>query len=143
MSKVAQYHCTTLIELMLKSCWCQIVNTIWISTHEVNMMSRMCLENDYWQKHLMKKYVGWKNILVEKNIFNFFLNVNVQHQFDINSWRQFDVDSWHHKKTFIIDLWLMIIWHQLLTSFWCQFNIFVPTGDPSGKMSALFQIFIL
>ena len=31
-------------------------------------------------------------------------------------------------KTFVFDLWLMVNWHQLLTSFWCQFNIFCPLG---------------
>ena len=49
--------------MILKPCLCQIANILWTSTHEVNMMSRMCLENDHWQKPL------GKHILVEKNVW--------------------------------------------------------------------------
>ena len=60
-SKCAQYHGTTSIDQSLTLCSnCQIANIIWTSTHEVKMMSIMCLENDTWQKYLVK------TILVEK-----------------------------------------------------------------------------
>ena len=43
-STFSQYQGITSIDLIFTSCWCQIVNIIMRSTHEVNMMSRMCLE---------------------------------------------------------------------------------------------------
>ena len=46
-SKVGQYHGTTSIDLISTSLWYH--NIIWTSTLEVNMMSRMCLENYHWQ----------------------------------------------------------------------------------------------
>ena len=115
---VHQYHGTTSIYLILTSCWCQLRN-IWTSTHEVNMISIMCLDNDHWQTHMVKKKVeqkiGLKNNLVWKSVWLDILNINVQHQFDVNSWCQFDVDSCYHKP-FIVDVWLMVSGHQLLTS---------------------------
>ena len=54
----------------------------WTSTLEVNMMSRMCLENYRWQNNLVKKTFWLKKpISAEKILFD----VNVQHQFDTNS----------------------------------------------------------
>ena len=38
------------------------------------------------------------------------------------NWYQFDFDSLHYE-TFIVDLWLKVSWHQLLTSFWCFFPL--------------------
>ena len=63
MSKLGQHHGTS-IALILTSC-CQIAN-IWRSTHGVNMMPRMFIENYYWQNNLEKKNVGWEKMLVEK-----------------------------------------------------------------------------
>ena len=48
------------VNLILISC-CQIANITWTSTHAINIMSRMYLENNHWQQN-MKKHFGW-NIL--------------------------------------------------------------------------------
>ena len=90
-SKVGRYRGTNLIDLMLTSCWCQLANIIWTSTHEVNMMSRMCLENDHWQNNFVKTNFGWKKHLSE------VFYINERHQFDANSWHQFGVNSWCYK----------------------------------------------
>ena len=52
------------------------------------MMSRIYLENDYWQNNLVKA-----TFLLKKNLVEIVFCVNVQHQFDADSWSQFDVDS--------------------------------------------------
>ena len=40
----------------------KITNIICTSTHEVNIMSRVCLENDHWQQNLVKTNFGLKTI---------------------------------------------------------------------------------
>ena len=74
---------TTSINLILTSCWCQIAHIIWTSTHEVNIMSRMCLEHDHWQNN------WWTQFLVEKTFY-----VNVRHQFDIHNFKSQKVAFW-------------------------------------------------
>ena len=83
MSKVGQYHGTMSIDLIITCYWCQIANSIWTSTHEVNMMSRMCLEDDHWQKHLVKTNFCWKLILAE-NLFMSMWNINLMATVDAN-----------------------------------------------------------
>ena len=84
------------------------------SSHEVKYVKNVSRKWLLATQNLVEKKVGWRNI---------FVDVNVQNQFGTISCCQFDVNSWHHK-SFNFDLWLMVSWHQPLTSFWCQFNIF-------------------
>ena len=88
MYKEGHYHGITSIDLIVTSCWCQVASI------EVNMMSRMCIENDHWQqqKKCENKFCLKKNCL-KKSFGRKILYVNVWHQFDANSWSQFDVDS--------------------------------------------------
>ena len=80
-----QYHGTTSIDLILTPC-CQITNIIWIPTHEVNMMSRMCYKIITICCHTWHQFDvdSWHH----KN-FHFdcwwSVDVNCWHQFDINS----------------------------------------------------------
>ena len=92
-----KYHGTTLVNLILTSCWCQIANIIWTSAHEANMMSRICLENDHCETNLMKKNVGWKIYFVQFLLLMSMYSYVSMCQFNTNSWRQFDVESWRHK----------------------------------------------
>ena len=89
----------------------------------INMISRMCLENDQWQNNLVKKKFGLKKMLVD---------VNVQHGFDANSWCQFDIDSCHHKNfhflpmvdgqlTLTVGIILMSV-HHFLTQCGCRWE---------------------
>ena len=65
-----------------------------------HMMSRMCLENYYWQNCWKQISFGCKRYWL-KNCFG----VNERHQFDASSWSQFVVDSWCYKN---FHLWLMV-----------------------------------
>ena len=97
------YHGTTSIDLIWTSCWCQIANIIWTSTHKINMMPRMCQENDHWQQNLVKNNVGWN-----------FVYVDVQCQFNANS--DVNLMSTVDVTKFFI---LMSIQHFLPTGFVC------------------------
>ena len=78
---------------------------IWTSTSEVNMMSRMCLENDHgWKKSWLKK-----KLWLEKNVLVSMCDINLMPTVDVNL-----MVTVHVIKTFIFYLWLMINWRQLL-----------------------------
>ena len=75
------------------------------------------------------KWWKWKQNLIETNVWlKWFFNVNVRHQFDANSLTSSWCRQLMSQKLSFFDLWLMVSWHQLLTSIWCQFNIFCPLG---------------
>ena len=52
------------------------------------------------------------------------LDINLIPTVDVNMMSTVDVT-----KTFTFDLWLMVSWCQVLTSFLCQFNICCPLGS--------------
>ena len=104
-SKFGQYHGTTSVDLILTPGWCQISN-IWTSTHAVNMMSRMCLENDHWQMNLvnkwwLKKYFGWKKMvwsICYQQLTSLLCRqlTSEKVSFLTYGWWSIDVNYWHH-----------------------------------------------
>ena len=125
-SMFGQYHCTTLIDLVLTSCWPQIANIIWIWGHNVkNVSKKWPLANKFGESILDEK----------KSWLIFFMSMCWCQQ-----WCQFHVDSWHYKT---VHFWSMVDGQLtstvdiILTSIWMSFRHFLPTGEAGAKMCVL------
>ena len=108
--------------VLMSSCWCQIANIIWTSTHEVYMMSRICVENDHWQQEISNKKCGWKKVW-----FIFFMAILFWQLMSQNFHFWLMADG---QLMLTVDIILMSVQHLLYT------------GDADGKMSALCLVLI-
>ena len=105
--KLTSQFSTTSIDLILTCHLCQIINIVWTLTHYVNLISRMCLENNHWKKTGEKKKGGLKNNAGWKKCcwcpcatrpkvdINLMLTVDIT-KLSLLTYGWWSVDSWWH-----------------------------------------------